>query len=228
MYCFDAINVITNNRFKLCLRSGSVDVSGSCGNDSEPIAALDVTITPEGGCFRSESIVVTFPPGSLSESVNVQVQLYVDTKLMPVVDESLDEYIVSPFLVLEPHGLRFKRPVQVHFPFSVNGKGWHLSLKRAMCEKYVVPKIWEPIVTYDTRTEQLKVHDCDYDLVTGTLSITHFCCYHWIGWVLDRFQASKNMQLSIFGYATNPSMTFWNLTVYCHHKCTNEFEVTVI
>ena len=204
----------------------SVDVGKCYANDSEPIATLDVTVPSEGGHFSSGSIAVSFPSDSLRESVNVQVHLYADSKLMPVVNKSRDEYIVSPLLALEPHGLMFEKPVQVRFPFSVNPKGWHLSLKRAMCEVSAIPQTWEPIITYDaSQTEQLKVSDCNYDLVTGTLSINHFCWYHWFGKARDRLMASKDMHFSLFGSRPNPSMDTWNLTIHCHDRCEEVYEV---
>ena len=201
-------------------------VSVDVGDHFEPIATLDLTVPLEGGFFRSGSIAVTFPPDSLSNPVNVQVSLYTDPKLMPVVDKSRDEYIVSPLLVLEPHGLTFKKAVQIRFPIPVNPEGWHLSLQRAMCEISAVPQTWEPIVTYDTQTNHLEVTDCDYNLETGTLSASHFCRHYWLGRAYNRWKASKNIHFSVFGCRPNRSMNVWNLVIHCHDKCNEIYEVT--
>ena len=204
----------------------SVDADKSYTNDPERIALLDITVPPEGGCFRSGSLAVSFPPGCLPESKNVQVQLYIGPKLFPAVDESSDEYVVSPVLVLEPHGLTFGKPIEVHFPFSVNPKGWHLSLMRAMCDVSADPQTWEPIVTYDTQTDHLEVIGCNYDLMSGTLSITHFCRHYWLGRAYNKWVASKNMHFCAFGCPTNLSGNNWNINIHCHDICEEVYEVS--
>lgn len=189
------------------------------------IAKLEQTLLPEGGFFRSGSLSLSLPAGAVKQPVDVKAHLYLDQRLMPPANTSLGEYIVSPVLVLEPHGLKFSKPIQVYFPFSVNPDGWNLFLLRAACQDPTSPQSWEEIVKYFPLTNQLETTDYDYDVIKGVLSVKHFCNHTWIGRVINRWKATKEMHFSVFGYQPNPRLDSWNVTIHCHDVCKEVFEV---
>ena len=195
----------------------------------EPIATLEVTVGPEGGCYSSGSLSILIPEGAVSEPVNLNMHMYVDERLIPPSALVNDGYILSPFYAFEPHGLTFLKHVQVYFPPPVDSKGWHLSLMRAMCNTSTSSQSWQPkaIVTFNSDLDQVNVEDidCEYDLARGTLSIKHLCWHYWFGKPDDKFLTSKIMLFSVCGYQPISTVNTWNLTIHCHDDCQEVIEV---
>ena len=195
----------------------------------KPIATLETTVGPKGGCYSSGSLSVSVPDGAVSKPVNIKLHMFVDERRMPPSAKANDGYILSPLYAFEPHGLIFSKHVQVLFPPPVDCKGWHLSLMRAMCDTSTLSQLWEPqaIVTYNSDFDEVNVEDpdCRYDLTSGTLSVKHFCWHWWVGKPVDMFLATKTMMFSVFGYGQRPSSNIWNLTIHCHDNCHEAIEV---
>ena len=195
----------------------------------EPIATLEMTVGPEGGCFSSGSLSILVPDGAVSEPVNLRMLMYIDERLMPPSTKANDGYILSPLFVFEPHGLTFSKLVDVRFPPPVDSKGWHLSLMRARCDTSTLSQLWQPeaIVTFNSDLDQVNVEDpdCKYDLDSGTLSVKHFCWHWWFGKPADIFMASKTMLFSVFGYRQRSWSNVWNLTIHYHDNCNELIEV---
>ena len=146
------------------------------------IATLETTVGPKCRRYSSSSLSVSVPDGVVSEPVNINIDMYVDKRLMPPSTKANYEYIVSPLYAFEPHGLTFSKHMQVHFPPLVDSNGWHLSLIRAKCDTSTTSQLWEPqaVLTYISDLDKVNVKDpnCRYDLTSGTLSVKHFC-WHW-------------------------------------------------
>ncbi|XP_062511066.1 uncharacterized protein LOC134186976 [Corticium candelabrum] len=194
----------------------------------EPIATLEMTVGPEGGCFSSGSLSISVPEDAVSEPVNLRMLMYVDERLMPPSTKTNDGYILSPLFVFEPHGLTFSKLVDVRFPPPVDSKGWHLSLMRARCDTSTSSQLWQPeaIMTFNSDLDQVNMEDpdCKYDLDSGTLSVKHFCWHWWFGKPADMFMASKTMLFSVFGYRQRRWSNVWNLTIHYHDNCNELIE----
>ena len=138
---------------------------------------MSLDVDEKGGYQRGNIFV---PPNSVNRLTNLVLKTYIDDALLPPVADN--EFMFSPVLSLEPHGLTFQQPVKVLFPFTAVPKNWLMKLKRANCDVYTSCD-WETIVEYNTDTGEVTHYtdDCVYDPNQQTLSLNHFCQYCWFG-----------------------------------------------
>ena len=169
------------------------------------------------------------PQNSVNRLTTLVLKTYIDDALLPPVADN--EFMFSPVLSLEPHGLTFQQPVKVLFPFTAVPKNWLMKLKRANCDVYDTSCDWETIVEYNTDTGDVTHYtdDCVYDPDRGTLSLNHFCKHCWFGKpIVNSIWGQKQILCSVFGYQPNSKQKRYILNVFLHDQCLDIFEVFLL
>ncbi|XP_069976885.1 tight junction protein ZO-1 isoform X2 [Penaeus vannamei] len=89
----------------------------------------------KGGTLTSEEtgVSIIIPPGAIAKGTKQEIYFKVcqDSSLVPPLDQNKGETLLSPLVMCGPHGLQFKRPVELRLPHaaSVSPNTWSFALK---------------------------------------------------------------------------------------------------
>lgn len=99
------------------------------------VATARGVFSSEGGVLESKEtgVSIVIPPGALPAGVEQEIYFKVcsGNSILPPLDEDKGETLLSPLVMCGPHGLQFKKPVELRLPHSasVNPDSWSFALK---------------------------------------------------------------------------------------------------
>ena len=152
---------------------------------------LLIDVSPEGGEYRAGSIAVFVPAAACQTYQQIRVQLLFNGEPNFTLDvEKKMIFRFSGDLVLEPHDLQFRIPIEIRFPFTTVQRGWIMLLMREDAGMR-----WTTALAFDGDTCQVIEQDshCHYDIHTATLKLSHFCKYRWCGYQKENCSSSKKV-----------------------------------
>ncbi|KAK7491112.1 hypothetical protein BaRGS_00017676 [Batillaria attramentaria] len=99
------------------------------------VATARGVFSSEGGVLVSKEtgVSIVIPAGALPDGVEQEIYFKVcsGNSILPPLDEDKGETLLSPLVMCGPHGLQFKKPVELKLPHSasVNPESWSFALK---------------------------------------------------------------------------------------------------
>lgn len=178
---------------------------------------------PEGGHLSKCGFEIYIPPGALDHDVTIiaLLQMY-DCSTSPI---DLGKFRFSPILILEPHGLQFKKPVKLRFTSCAVPQGWVLTLMSANCCE--LDNSWKSVLQCKDMGEVVATPGggCTYNPALDLLSITRLDKKCWVGKNGDTWPGTKQMICSVFGYRPSQRQQRWILDVIIHDGCDTILQV---
>ncbi|XP_076439288.1 tight junction protein ZO-1-like isoform X2 [Babylonia areolata] len=117
----------------------TVVAAGPSGKEAEEgqtvVATARGVFTSAGGVLKSEEtgVSIVIPEGALEEGSSQEIYFKVcsGSSILPPLDEDKGETLLSPLVMCGPHGLQFRKPVELHLPHSasLNPHSWSFALK---------------------------------------------------------------------------------------------------
>ncbi|XP_074661139.1 tight junction protein 1-like isoform X2 [Tubulanus polymorphus] len=104
-------------------------------NGQTVVATAQGMFDYNGGVLESREtgVSIHIPKGAIPRGVNQEVYFKVcqDNNILPPLDKTKGETLLSPLVMCGPHGLQFKQPVELRLPHcaSMNPDSWSFSLK---------------------------------------------------------------------------------------------------
>ncbi|KAH9508486.1 hypothetical protein Btru_055324, partial [Bulinus truncatus] len=99
------------------------------------IATAKGIFTSKGGLLESKGtgVSICIPEGAIEEDTEQEIYFKVcrDNSLLPPLDTEKGETLLSPLVMCGPHGVQFKKPVELRLPHcaSANPESWSFALK---------------------------------------------------------------------------------------------------
>ncbi|CAL1548287.1 unnamed protein product [Lymnaea stagnalis] len=99
------------------------------------IATAKGIFTSKGGLLESQEtgVSIFIPEGAIEENFEQEIYFKVcrDNSLLPPLDTEKGETLLSPLVMCGPHGIQFKKPVELRLPHcaSANPESWSFALK---------------------------------------------------------------------------------------------------
>ena len=169
-----------------------IRVKSSDGTVQPDISSVSNKIGPEGGKvqFQSLDVFLDVPPGAVPFGTTFSLETYVEPDCLPPVTH-IDEVSLSPVFLLSsslPQDHHFHIPLGLYLPVEVpliasdHDNGWLLQLKRSeSCDG--LRNEWHTVLELNTDTGEVVSQSSivNYDYLSCTLWLDHFCCFAWVG-----------------------------------------------
>ncbi|XP_055873849.1 tight junction protein ZO-1-like isoform X3 [Biomphalaria glabrata] len=116
-------------------RTGDSGSSDSINDKHTIIATAKGIFTSKGGLLESKEtgVSICIPEGAIAEDTEQEIYFKVcrDNSLLPPLDTEKGETLLSPLVMCGPHGIQFKKPVELRLPHcaSANPESWSFALK---------------------------------------------------------------------------------------------------
>lgn len=105
----------------------------SLDSNHNVIASASGRFDEQGGKLHcpQTGVSVLIPAQALNEPTEIYFKVCQDANLLPPLDSTKGETLLSPIVMCGPHGLRFKRPVELRLPHraNVDPDSWTFALK---------------------------------------------------------------------------------------------------
>lgn len=173
------------------------------------------TIGPKGGNLNVSGVSVDIPAGALDEDRLISIGVCWDEKLVPVLTRK--QTILSPIVLCQPSGLKFKVPVTLTFPHAAVRMTSDWIPKILKREGSIREgKEWEPVTLADY--EERNVNDKNI-----SLKLYHFTLYTCVAESKPKVMAAKLVHIVAFvGQLKKGS--FFKPRVYCLNRYKDELE----
>lgn len=172
-------------------------------------------VGPTGGHLKISGVDLVIPPNALEEDRLISLGVIWDEKFTPPLSQK--QSMLSPVILCQPNGLKFKTPVRLTFPhaaFKVTSDWIPKILKRegALNEN----RDWIPITLADY--EERNVNDRHI-----SLKLNHFTLYTCIGESKPGKMAAKHVQIVAFA-GNMQRASFFKPRIYCLNKYEDEIK----
>lgn len=183
-------------------------------------------VGPEGCDYQGEVISFSIPHGALESVHSITVQYCTHNEPMPDGYASPNWFSLSGVLRLAPHGLQFRKPVNVRFP-STAERGWILALLRADCHERESRRNWKPVYVFnlDERRTIFEDEHCSYNIDTSQLTLRHFCEYEWCGLPDRNADRSEKLMICALFASMNWQKQYCEFVLYFINSCSDLLKV---
>ncbi|CAL4145261.1 unnamed protein product, partial [Meganyctiphanes norvegica] len=148
---------------------GNSGQRGRLGEDAaskhKVIATARGVFDHAGGTLSSEEtgVSIVIPPGAIAKGTPQEIYFKVcqDRSLVPPLDQDKGETLLSPLVMCGPHGLAFKRPVELRLPHaaSVSPNTWSFALKSSDTPSGQ-PTTWTNMALHDAPSSHVPGSNC--------------------------------------------------------------------
>ena len=175
-------------------------------------------IGPKGGSLHVSGVSIVIPPNALEDDTLISLGELWDTRFAPKL--SRKQSLLSPIVLCQPSGLKFKIPVTLsfhHAALNVTSDWTPKILKREgdLNEE----NVWEPITIADYK-------DMDISDNNVTIHLHHFTLYTCTGESKPGRLASKLVHIVAFAGKLQKG-SFYKPRLYCINKFKDELKVCI-
>lgn len=170
---------------------------------------MHTSIGPAGGRLAISGVSLDIPEGALDQERLISLGILWDDKLKPKLSKK--QTMLSPIVLCQPSGLKFKAPVTLSFPHAAKNilLNWHpMLIKRE--GNLDTESSWEDITLNDVAERFVDEHKI-------RLKLRHFTLYTAVGESLPGKVAAKFVHLVTFTNKLEKAAIF-KPRVYCLNK----------